>query len=116
MDELSLPRAEDAVIPEDKLRDYALNPEHPTGRHKARVFASALGISRDDWRYLRDEIAGKLPTARVSAVRESPYGFLYDLPMLLEGRNGATEEVITAWFVSKHQAAPRLVSAYVNTP
>lgn len=99
MDELSLPRAVDAVIPDDKLRDYALNPEHPTGRRKARVFASALGISRDDWRYLRDEIAGKLPTASVAAVRESPYGFLYELPMLLEGLNGATEEVITAWFV-----------------
>lgn len=26
-----------------KLRDYCLNPLHDEGKHKARVFASALG-------------------------------------------------------------------------
>jgi len=40
-----LPRATEAVIPADKLVDYALNTEHPRGRHKARVFRSALGSS-----------------------------------------------------------------------
>ena len=38
------PRARDAVIPTDKLIAYALNSDHPRGRHKARVFRSALGI------------------------------------------------------------------------
>lgn len=116
MDELALPNVDDAVIPEEKLRDYALSPNHATGRHKARVFASALGIAREDWTYLRDEIASKLPSASVSAVRESAYGFLYEVPMLVEGLNGATEEVITAWFVQGPMGAPRLVSAYVNRP
>jgi len=32
-----------------KLRDYCLSPEHPRGRHKARVFASALGLTVDDY-------------------------------------------------------------------
>lgn len=27
-----------------KLTGYCLNPEHPRGKHKARVFASALGF------------------------------------------------------------------------
>jgi hypothetical protein len=116
VEELFLPGAERAVITEAKLRDYALSSEHPEGRHKARVFASALGIGRDDWEYLREEIAMKLPAARVSAVRESAYGFLYEVPMLVEGLNGATAEVITAWFLKKESDVPRLVSTYVNTP
>ncbi len=45
-----LPRAAGAVIPTHKLVEYALNPEHPRGQHKARVFQSALGIARSDWR------------------------------------------------------------------
>jgi hypothetical protein len=28
-----------------KLEDYVLNPAHIEGRHKARVFGSALGIT-----------------------------------------------------------------------
>lgn len=28
-----------------KLEDYVLNPAHGEGRHKARVFESALGIT-----------------------------------------------------------------------
>jgi len=43
-----LPNAERAVADIEKLRDYALNPEHDEGQHKARVFLSALGFTQDD--------------------------------------------------------------------
>jgi hypothetical protein len=36
-----------------KLRDYSLNPEHKEVKHKARVFASALGLRIDDAEWLR---------------------------------------------------------------
>ena len=39
-----------------KLRDYALDPIHSKGKHKARVFASALGLTRNDAEWLRDEL------------------------------------------------------------
>ena len=116
VEELSLPSVERAVIPVEKLRDYALNPEHHRGGHKARVFASTLGIGREDWAFLRDQIAEKLPSASVTAVRENPYGFVYEVPMLIEGLNGATEEVITAWFLRKESDIPRLTTTYVNKP
>ncbi len=59
-DELFLPRAELAVAAEDKLRDYSLNADHRTGRHKARVFASVLGIAAGDWTFLRDQILDRV--------------------------------------------------------
>lgn len=41
-----IPNARDAKIPEEKNRNYALDPNHENGRHKARVFKSALDIER----------------------------------------------------------------------
>jgi hypothetical protein len=43
-----LPRAREARIPTDKLVRYALDLAHERGRHKARVFATALGITASD--------------------------------------------------------------------
>jgi hypothetical protein len=31
----SIPDADQALVPKEKLYDYALSPDHPTGRHKA---------------------------------------------------------------------------------
>ena len=42
---MKLPGGERAVVDIAKLRDYCLNDLHPRGRHKARVFASALGLT-----------------------------------------------------------------------
>ena len=41
---MNLPSAERAVVDPEKIRDYCLNPDHPIGKHKARVFKSALGL------------------------------------------------------------------------
>ncbi len=40
------------IVPREKLESYLLDPQHDVGRHKARVFASALGIRQRDWEYL----------------------------------------------------------------
>ena len=41
-----LPNPDRAVVDLAKLRDYCLNPQHEEGKHKARVFASALGLTQ----------------------------------------------------------------------
>jgi hypothetical protein len=41
---MKLPNPEQAIIDEEKLSGYCLNPRHSDGQHKARVFQSALGI------------------------------------------------------------------------
>ncbi len=45
---MKLPGGEHAVVDLAKLRDYCLNALHPRGRRKARVFASALGLTQTD--------------------------------------------------------------------
>ena len=51
---MQLPNSDKAVVEIEKLRDYSLNPNHPVGKHKARVFKTALGITLEDAEWLRD--------------------------------------------------------------
>ena len=53
-----LPNGDRAIVDIAKLTDYCLNPQHEDGKHKARVFASALGLGREDaeWNSLRDRL------------------------------------------------------------
>ena len=43
----------DIVVDLSKLRDYCLNPAHPRGRHKARVFRTRLGVTQADAAWLQ---------------------------------------------------------------
>lgn len=112
----SLPDAHRAIVDPEKLRDYVLSPDHEHGRHKARVFLSALGIDRGNWDYLREQIVAGVVDAEVSEVRTGRYGLRYSVPMLIEGLNGQTHEVITGWIIEQEGAPPRLTTAYVNVP
>ena len=111
----SLPRAAEAVIPIDKLVDYALNREHPRGQHKARVFHSALGIDRSDWRYLRDQLLTSVAGVPVRGTRMTPFGVMYEIVIPVDGLNGATQPVVTIWIVEA-DGPPRLVSTWVDIP
>lgn len=114
--ELVLPRAGQAEIPEEKLRAYVLDPAHPTGRHKARVFASALGITAADWRFLRDQVLDRVTTSPVTAIRpKPPYGVEYEVRVEIDGLNGETHTIITGWLVAGDQP-PRLITSYVELP
>ena len=71
-----------------KLIDYCLNPEHERGKHKARVFASALGLTQAH--------AGELQRALVKAATEmdaemgevDAYGQRYVVDFEMEGPAG----------------------------
>jgi hypothetical protein len=45
---MKLPNGEQAEISMDKLINCCLNPNHSTGKNKARVFQSALGITAEN--------------------------------------------------------------------
>ena len=49
---MKLPGGERAMVDIVK-REYRLNPLHPRGRHRARMFASALNLHQDDAEFLR---------------------------------------------------------------
>lgn len=107
-----LPRADRAVVAREKLEGYLLNPQHEVGRHKARVFASALGIQQRDWQYLRDHLQSAVVDAPVGGVRETAWGSLYEIVAAVDGLNGQTRRIMTVWLVTGEEP-PHLVTAYV---
>ncbi len=102
-------------MPEEKLTQYALDPAHPRGCHKARVFGSALGIDRTDWRSLRDQLIEGVAEAPVLGTRITPFGVLYEVVVLVDGLNGATAPVAAIWIIEEDRP-PRLVSTWVDIP
>jgi len=107
-----LPRADRSVVDREKLEGYLLNPQHEVGRHKARVFASALGIRRRDWQYLGDQLRAAVVDAPVGSIRETSWGGLYEVVVAVDGLNGQTRKVMTVWLVAGDEP-PRLVTAYI---
>jgi hypothetical protein len=59
-----------ADIPFEKLLSHCLNANHPSGRHKARVFASALEITPQNANDLRQSIANAAVLGEV--VQQNP--------------------------------------------
>ena len=71
---MKLPNAERAVIDIEKLRDYSLNPNHPKGKHKARVFLAALGLKASDAERLREKIMEAILISEASEQQPTSYG------------------------------------------
>lgn len=109
---MKLPNAAHAFIDVEKLRLYALNPAHPEGRHKARVFLAALGISASDAEWLARQILARLPECEAGAGDADQHGkrFSADVSLTREGRAAL---VRTAWIVRSGEDFPRLVTCFV---
>lgn len=74
---MKLPNGESAIVDVAKLRDYCLSPTHPRGRHKARVFASVLGIIAAKAEQLRDALLKAAIGNEAIPGPSDEYGFRY---------------------------------------
>src|SRR5437868_6618239 len=106
----AIPNYQQAVIPRDKLERYALNPDHDPGKHKARVFRSALGFEQNDWEVLCQRILAELPFHAAGFKGKTPYGERYQVILPIAGLNGKTKDVLTAWIVETGSDLPKLTT------
>lgn len=112
----SLPDFTTAVIDEKKLRDYALNPNHPEGKHKATVFRATLGFEQEHAALVVERLHDAiLDDPTIQGLTLSGHGVSWHLDLTIEGLNGHTDVVRTAWMVNYHMPhpAPRLTSLRV---
>lgn len=95
-----------------KLRDYCLDPAHPRGRFKARVFASALGLTQNDAEFLRGQLLLAARDGDATLAGRDEYGERYTIDFdLAHGARRA--RVRSAWIMLRSEAVPRLTSCYV---
>ena len=109
---MRLPNSEKAVVEIEKLRDYCLNPSHPRGKHKARVFESTLGYTSDDAETLQDALRSAAASFGAELGERDGYGQRYTLDFPLTGRAG-TARIRSSWIVRTGEDFPRLTSCYV---
>jgi hypothetical protein len=109
---MKMPNAENAVVDIAKLRDYCLNPEHLRGKHKARVFAAALGLKAEDAEELQAALlrAGRNEEAIVA--NQDEFGQRFVVDFIMKGPSGEGR-VRSSWIVKTGEGFPRLTSCYV---
>lgn len=109
---MKLPNFEQAVVEIKKLRDYSLNPLHEVGKHKARVFQAALGLTLADADWLREKLLEAAHSEEAVTGAASVFGEKYIIDVLIV-RKDRSATVRTAWIVEYGTDFPRLTSCYV---
>ncbi len=107
-----LPNHGAAEIDIAKLRDYCLNPAHPRGRHKARLFEAALGITAREADWLRQALFTGLVGAEADRQATDQFGERWKVDILV-ARQTRHVVVRTIWMIRTGEVVPRLVTSWV---
>jgi len=106
----------DAADPEqivEKLETYALDVNHTSGKHKARLFRSKLGITLDNKTMLVEALLVAAATEPAFLTTSDLYGHRYVIDFSMTTAVG-TSMVRSAWIIQPGKAYPRLTSGYTN--
>jgi len=109
---MKMPGADKAFVDLAKLREYCLNPLHPRGRHKARVFAERLALTAARAETLREALLVAARQFPAIPGEHDGFGrrFVVEFPM--DGPKGSVL-IRSSWIVRKDEDFPRLTSCYV---
>ena len=84
---------------------------HDEGKHKARLFSSALGIVASDAEELRAALLQAVKTHDAQLGRRDEYGQRYILDFMFQWR-GKQAMIRSAWIMEHGSNTPRLTSCY----
>lgn len=107
-----LPNSDQAILDIRKIEDYCLNPQHPRGRHKARVFRETLGIGRDESYWFRSAILSAVRQADVAEPASDAAGRRWRIDIFIERQNRKIV-VRTVWIIRTGENTPRFVTCWV---
>ena len=107
-----LPNLEKCIIDLRKLSDYVLDLENARGRHKARVFKSSLGFTKENARELKIAILTAIRETECVAGESDFYGQRYTADCKISTEIGEAT-VRTGWIVRRGEDFPRLTTCFV---
>ncbi len=114
-DIILLPNLKNAIIPKEKLLNYALDKNHPQGKEKAKAFEIALGYNIENYQDLIDNIMQNIDKFPAKLKGENEYGQKYEVLMTITGNNNKKANIKTAWLVDKNTNETRLTTLYVTS-
>jgi hypothetical protein len=109
---MKLPNGDRAEVSLQKLVGYCLNPEHSRGKHKARVFASVLGITANNAEVLQELIQKAAIEGEVVQENTTDFGQQFKVDWTIPDTAGI--ELRTIWEITLTNSNPRLISAFLN--
>ncbi len=110
----TLLNAKHAVIDPKKMASYALNPEHPVGGNKARVFESALGFNPSNAEILVSRVQQGIISSSAELGAYDKFGQRMSVDIPIIGVNGETAIVRTGWMYETDSLVPRMTTIYVK--
>lgn len=110
---MKLPNAELAIIDLEKIRDYCLNPEHPRGKHKAKVFQEVLGLTSENAEELIRQIKIGVIHMECRIGESDQYGRRYTVDIEIDNKD-LRAVVRTGWIIKRNQIQPGLTTCYVK--
>jgi hypothetical protein len=109
---MKLPNPERAIVDAAKLHDYCLNPAHLRGRHKARVFASVLGLAQADAETLRRALLNAAMNSEATPGEKDRYGQRFVLDFEMAGPK-VKAVVRSLWMVRAGEDFARLLTCFL---
>ena len=108
---MNLPRAEQAVVPQNKIENYLLHLAHPIGGDKARFF-HRFGFRREDWMVLAEAFRQHARQHSVADSVSDADGVTYLVEGPLITPSGRQPRVRSVWLTETGELAPRFITAY----
>jgi hypothetical protein len=109
---MKLPNGDAAIVDIAKLRDYCLSPDHPRGKHKAKVFKAVLDISRSDADLVRDALVSAAKEQDALPGSSDEFGTRYIIDLEL-AHGDLTAVIRSSWIVRTGERIPRFVTCFV---
>lgn len=109
---MKLPNGDNAIVDAAKLYDYCLSDDHPHEKHKARVFASRLGLSQDDAEFLKGKLLAAAIEEDAQLGNEDGYGRRFVVDFTLKTDIGEAT-IRSSWIIRRGEDMPRLATCCV---
>lgn len=105
--------ANNAKIDPRKLTEYALNPSHPVGGNKAKVFESALGFNKSNAGDLLKQIRAGVMNNTPIAGKVDKFGSRFTVDIPVTGPAGSAT-VRTGWIYKTGSDVPEMTTLFVK--
>lgn len=93
------------------MREYALNPAHRVGRHKALLFRELLNLTEMEDTVLYTWLMETVADHEAALGDRDDYGQRYEIDRLMV-RGGRQAVVRSVWVIRPNEDFPRLVTCY----
>jgi hypothetical protein len=110
---MKMPNGQHAVVGDEKLLHYLLNPLHPVGGPHAILFDRLLGINRTCADVLRQALLRAASEEEAIIGKPSAFGEKFEIRFSLNGPRGSYT-VLSVWMIKAGTDVPELVTAYIT--